>query len=86
MVGLEVVAGVAVGAVPGRREQLAERGRVGRRLVGDDLDQVTRVVLMAPFEEAAGGPGVRLGHEHIDDLADLVDRPVDIAWQPTTLT
>jgi hypothetical protein len=39
VVGLEVVVGVAVGAVPGRREQLAERGRVGRRLVGDDLDR-----------------------------------------------
>jgi hypothetical protein len=77
MVGLDVIVGVLIGAMPRRREQLAQRGRGGRRLVGDDLHGRD---LGGLLQAAAGGLGVALwGDEHVDDLADLVDRTVDIA-------
>jgi hypothetical protein len=80
VVSLDVIVGVLIGAMPRRREQLAERGRVGRRLVGDDLHGRDLGCGDGPLEEAAGGLGVApRGDEHVDDLAELVDRTVDIA-------
>jgi hypothetical protein len=80
VVSLDVIVGVLIGAMPRRREQLAERGRVGRRLVGDDLHGRDLGCGDGPLEEVAGGPGVApRGDEHVDDLAELVDRTVDIA-------
>jgi hypothetical protein len=47
MVSLDVIVGVLIGAMPRRREQLAERGRVGRRLVVTTSTGVILVVVMA---------------------------------------
>ena len=67
-------------AMPRRREQLVQRDRVGRRLVGDDLHGRDLGGADGPLQEAAGGLGVALGgDEHVDDLAELVDRTVDVA-------
>jgi hypothetical protein len=80
MVGLDVVVGVAVGAMPRRWGQFVQRDRVGRRLVGDDLHGRDLGDADGPFQEAAGCLGVALwGDEHVDDLAELVDRTVDVA-------
>jgi hypothetical protein len=80
VVGLDVIVGVLIGAVPRRREQLLQRDRVGRRLVGDDLHGRDLGCGDGPLEEAAGGLGVApRGDEHVDDLAELVDRAVDVA-------
>jgi hypothetical protein len=80
VVGLDVIVGVLIGAVPRRREQLVQRDRVGRRLVGDDLHGRDPGGADGPLEEAAGCLGVALsGDEHVDDLAELVDRAVAVA-------
>jgi hypothetical protein len=80
MVGLEVIVGVLIGAMPGRREQLAQRGRGGRRLVGDDLHGRDLGGADGLLQAAAGGLGVALwGDAHVDDLPDLINGAVDIA-------
>src|SRR5215211_3631060 len=80
MVGLDPVAGVSIGAVPGRRQQLPQHDRVGRCLVGHHLDGRHVRGPDGPRKETPSGRRVApWGDEHIDDLAELVDRAVDIA-------
>jgi hypothetical protein len=80
VIGLKSVAGVPLGAVPGRLEQVVQHCQVGQGAVGDDLDRSDLGRTDGPFEEAAGSGCVpTCGHEHIDDLAELVDRPIDVA-------
>jgi hypothetical protein len=82
VVGLDLVVGIPVGAMPDRRQQLLDHRRVHRRVVGDHLDWRDPDCADGALEEPAGRgrvpPG---GHEHVDDLPELVDRPVDIAPQ-----
>src|SRR6266511_927470 len=79
VVALDPVVGVAVGAVPRRWQQLLQHGRVHRRLIGGDLDGRDFGRADGPLEEPAGCRWVPIwGYEHINDLAELVDRPVDI--------
>jgi hypothetical protein len=52
----------------------------GRRLVGDHLDGSDLGRADGLFEEPAGCPDVvPWGDEHVDDLVELVDRPVHVA-------
>jgi hypothetical protein len=79
--------GVPIGAVPGRRQQLVEHDRVGRCLVGYHLDGRHVRGADGPLKEAPSGRRVALwGDEYVDDLAELVDRTVDIAPAPGHLT
>jgi hypothetical protein len=50
MVSLDPIVGIAVGSMPGRREQLLEHCRVHRRVVGDHLDWRDRIVPMARWK------------------------------------
>jgi transposase IS116/IS110/IS902 family protein len=57
-----------------------QRGAVRRRSVGDHLNGRHLGRADGLLEEPAGGLGVSVsGDEHVDDLAELVDRAVDIA-------
>jgi hypothetical protein len=79
VIGLNAVDGVPLGAVPGRLEQAVQHRQVGQGSIGDDLDRSDLGRPDGPFEEAAGGGCVpSCGHEHIDDLAELVDRSIDV--------
>jgi hypothetical protein len=74
-----VVIGVPIGAVR-RCQQFLYNGRIRRRLDGGNLGRRDRGRADSLVEEAAGGSTVTLrGDEHVDDLPELVDRPVDIA-------
>ena len=71
---------LAVGAVPCRRQQFLQHGRVDRRLIGGDLDGPDSGRADGLIEEPTGGLGVPArGDKHVDDLAELVDRAVHIA-------
>jgi hypothetical protein len=54
MVALDPIVGVPVRAVPGRRQQVLQHGRVHRRLIGDDLSGRDLRRTDRPFEEAMG--------------------------------
>jgi hypothetical protein len=87
VVGLDVVVGIPIGAMPGRRHQLLQHARVHRRLVGCDLDRRALGRADGPLEEASGRPDVApWGDEHLDDLPELVDGTVDITPWPATFT
>jgi hypothetical protein len=80
VVALDVVVGVLLGAVPGRREQLVQHDRVGRRLVGDHFHGRDLGPADGLLEEPPGGGAITTpGDEYVDDLPELVDRAVDIA-------
>src|SRR5829696_4911290 len=75
----ETVIAISVGAMPSRWQQLFQRGRVHRRKVGDDLHRHHPRSAHGVLEEPAGSPPVTLGgDEHVDDLAELIDRSVHI--------
>ena len=66
--------------MPGRRQQLVQYNRVGRRLIGDHLDGSDLGRADGPLQEPVGGRGISpSGDEHVDDLAELVDRAEDVA-------
>ena len=61
-----------------RGQQLSDHSRVGGRLIGADLAG-TWAVLQGMGEEPASGRQVPLlGDQHVDDLPELVNRPVQI--------
>jgi hypothetical protein len=65
--------------MPGSRQQLLEHRRVHRRVIGNDFDRHDLCGADGLLEEAAGGPRVPpYGHRDVDDLAELVDRAVDV--------
>jgi hypothetical protein len=66
--------------VPRGREQLVQHDRVGRWPVGEDLDRPGPGYGDGPVEEPRGRGGVTpSGDVHVDDLPELIDRPVDVA-------
>jgi len=83
MVRLDSVVGVAVSAVPGCWQQLLQHSRVDRRLIGGDLDRHDLGRADGPLEEPVGSTGISAyGDEHVDDLAELVDRAGHLAPLP----
>jgi hypothetical protein len=83
VVALDAVVGVADGATPRCRQPLLQHRRVHRRLIGGDLDRIDLGCANRPLEEPVGGRGVSLpGDEDVDDLAELVNRPVHIPPLP----
>jgi hypothetical protein len=86
MVGLEPIVRVLIGTVPGRWRHLVEHRRIHRRLVGDDLDRGHLRRADCAVEEPTSRRGVPpRGDEHVDDLPELVDRPVDVTPLPGNL-
>ncbi len=80
MVGFDRIVGVLLDVVPRRRQQLVENGRVDRRGVGDHFgrDDFQRVEGLG--KESVGRGGVAAdAQQHVDDLATLVNGPVDVA-------
>jgi hypothetical protein len=64
--------------VIGRGHQLVEHSRVGGRPVGAHLGRL-RAVLERPAEEPAGSREISfLGHQYVEDLAELINHPVQI--------
>jgi hypothetical protein len=72
--------------MPRRRQQLVQHDRAGRRLIGDRLGGSALGRADGPLDEPAGRPDVApRGDQHVDDLAELVDCPVDVHHWPATL-
>ncbi len=76
---LHSVVGVAIGAMPGSWQQLLKRQRVGRCPVGHDLGRCHARGANGPVEAPARRDSIPpWGDEHVDDLPELVDRPVHL--------
>ena len=87
MVGLDPIVGVPLGAVPRRWEQLLQHDRVGRCLVGDDLDRLDLGRADGPLEAPVGRGSVTPRTDPlVNDLPELVDRSVDVPPSPATFT
>jgi hypothetical protein len=80
VVALDPVVGVPLGVVPRRRQHLLQDHRVGRRLISHDLARHGPGRADGPRKESTGRPQITPWRdEHVDDLPELVDRPVDVA-------
>jgi hypothetical protein len=78
MIGFDRVSGVLLQDMARRGQQLIDHSRVGGRLIGADFAG-TWAVLQGTGEEPASGRQVSLlGDQHVDDLSELVNRPVQI--------
>ena len=67
-------------------DELVQDPDVARSLVGDDLEGRTLCRGEDPEKEPTSGAAVALGREqHVDHLAELVDRPVQVAPRPADL-
>jgi hypothetical protein len=79
VIRLDPVVAVSLGDVPRCRQQFVQHAKVGRRLVGGDLER-PRDLLQRPGEEPASRRRIPLlAGQHVDDLPELVDRPVQVA-------
>jgi hypothetical protein len=78
MIGLDWIVGVPLDGVQGQGDQLVQGPRVGRGAVGGDLGRDRRGAQCAGEEPPGGRRGAALGQHHIDDLAVLVNRPVQV--------
>jgi hypothetical protein len=82
MIGFDGVIRILLGDVTRGRYQLLDHPRVGRRPIGGHLGGPW-AVLQDTSEEPAGGGQIPFGgDQHIDDLAVLVDRPIQINPPP----
>jgi hypothetical protein len=80
VIGLDRVVRVPLDVVPGRRQQLIQHPGIDRRSVGDHLARDHLERAQRSGEEPAGRRRVPAAQEqHVDDLAVLVNRPVDVA-------
>src|SRR5215216_4076655 len=80
VIGLDVVVGVPLSAMPGSWQQLLQHHRVDRRLIGGDLGGRDLGGVDGPLEEPVSGLRVSARRdEHVDDLPELVGRTVLIA-------
>jgi hypothetical protein len=79
MIGLDTVVGVLLGVVPWCRLQLLQPDRIRRRWIGDHLNRCHLGGVDGPVEEPAGRLGIPVWrYQDVDDLAELVDRAVDV--------
>ena len=79
MVGLNAVVGVPIGAVPGRWQEVIEHHWVDRRLVSHDFAGLRAGRADGLLEEPTRRRVALVGHEHVDDLSELIDGTVDVA-------
>jgi hypothetical protein len=68
------------GPMPRRRQQVIEHCRIRRCPVGGDLDRRDPRRADRPHKEPAGSRHVPPWRdEYVDDLAELIDRAIDVA-------
>ena len=80
MISLKPVIAILLSPVPRRRQQRVQDGRIRRRLVGGDLHRRDLGRADGLLKKPASRHGVPAGgDEYVDDLAELVDRSVDVA-------
>jgi hypothetical protein len=80
VIGLDVVVGIPLSAMPRRWQQLLQHHRIRRCLVGYDFAGSGPGRAERLLEEPMGGLGVPArGDKHVDDLPELVDRSVHVA-------
>ena len=79
------VVGVAVQDVPRTRSQLLEHARVDRRPVGRDLDRRRTEAHRGREERPCGRAIATLRQQHVDDLAMLIDRAIQVGPPPCDL-
>jgi hypothetical protein len=86
VVGLQRVVRMDLGVMEGRRQQLSERARIDSVPIGNDLDGRDPGPIDRSLEEVAGCFGVPARwEEDVDDLAELVDGPEQVAPRPSDL-
>src|SRR5690348_5084908 len=78
VIGFDRVVSVLLGDMTGGRHQLIEHPRVGGGTISGDLDRGRRVIKGAGKEPTGGRQVSLLGDQHINDLPELVDCPVQI--------
>jgi hypothetical protein len=82
VIGFDDVIRVLLGDVARGGYQLFEHSRVGRCPIGIHFGGA-RAVLQGAGEEPAGGRQIPLlGYQYVDDLAELIDRPIQIDPPP----
>ena len=80
MIGFYPVVGVDLPTVPRTQSQFIENVRVDRCLVGGDLHRYDIGGGQRPGKETPSPTSISpLGHIHVDDLPELVDRQVYVA-------
>jgi hypothetical protein len=85
VIGFDGIVRILLGDVAGGGQQLIEHPGVGRCPVGAYLARA-RAMGEGPGEEPAGGRQVPLlGHQHVDELPELVDRAGEIDPSPGEL-
>src|SRR5680860_399491 len=85
VVAFDPVVLVMAGAMPRGRNQVLDHVGQCRWPVGDDLARVTVNSQGSGEEPTRGGDVSALRHVHVDHLAMLVDRPVDVGPDPGDL-
>jgi hypothetical protein len=85
VIGFDRVVRVALDGMQRRGDELIQDSRIGRGAVGGDLGR-DRARAQRPGEEPPGGRQVTPdGEQHVDDLAVLVDGPVQVRPPPGNL-
>jgi hypothetical protein len=79
MVALDAVVRVLLGVVERGWDQLIDRNPQRRGSVGDDLDRLAVGAERRREEPACRSSVAPCRHVNVDDLAMLIDRPVDVA-------
>ena len=78
VIGFDRVISVLLGDMTGGGYQLVEHPRVGSRVISDDLHR-GRPVVQGAREKSPGGRQVPLlCDQHVDDLPELINSPVQI--------
>ena len=82
MISFDCVVRILLGNMAGRGQQLIERSRIRGSPVGAHLGRWWAVVERLGEKAVSGREIPFLRDEDIDDLAELVDRPVEVDPSP----
>ena len=85
MIGFDGIVRISLHDMARGRQQLIEHPRIGRRAIGTHLCGAWAVVEGTGKEAASGRQIPFFGYQDIDDLAILVDRPIQIDPAPSDL-
>jgi hypothetical protein len=85
MICFDQVIAVLLGEMAGSGHQLVEHTRIGRCFVRRHRARVCAVIESLGKELAGGRQVTILRHQYVDDLAILVDRPVQVDPAPGNL-
>ena len=83
MICFDRVVRILLGDVAGRGQQLIEHSRIRSSPVGVHLGRAWAVIERAGEEPASGREIPFLCDEDVDDLAELIDRPIQIDPPPS---